>query len=100
MGCKGKTHDGPLALARDLMVISVTKETINLSKASVDEYVLAPDVTQAYKDAPRTDDKSPSKFFLDGERKDYTPPPMPQKPWREDHLERTWRRALSDGSYP
>ena len=40
-----KTYDGPLALARDLMVINVTKETIKVRMASVDEYVLPPDVT-------------------------------------------------------
>ena len=74
-----KTYDGPLALARDLMVINVTKETIAVRMASVDEYVLPPDVTQAYKDAPRTDDKSPSKFILSGKWKGYTPPPMPKK---------------------
>ena len=50
-----KTYDGPLALARDLMVINVTKETIKVRMATVDEYVLPPDVTDAYKKAPRTD---------------------------------------------
>jgi hypothetical protein len=35
-----KTYDGPLALARDLMVINVTKETIKVRMATVDEYVL------------------------------------------------------------
>jgi len=39
-----KTYDGRLALARDLMVINVTKETIKVRMASVDEYVLPPDV--------------------------------------------------------
>jgi ribonuclease Z len=74
-----KTYDGPLALARDLMVINVTKETIKVRMATVDEYVLPPDVTQAYKDAPRTDDKQPSKYILSGKWKGYTPPPMPKK---------------------
>ena len=74
-----QTYGGPLALARDLMVINVTKETITVRMAVVDEYVLPPDVTQAYKDAPRTEDKSPSKFILSGKWKDYTPPPMPKK---------------------
>jgi ribonuclease Z len=75
-----KTYDGPLALARDLMVINVTKETIAVRMASVDDYVLPPDVTEAYKKAPRSKDKSPSKFILDGKWKNYTPPPMPKKP--------------------
>jgi len=75
-----KTYDGPLALARDLMVINVTKETIVVRMASVDDYVLPPDVTEAYKKAPRSKDKSPSKFILDGKWKNYTPPPMPKKP--------------------
>jgi ribonuclease Z len=74
-----KTYDGPLALARDLMVINVTKKTIKVRMATVDEYVLPPDVTQAYKDAPRTDDKQPSKYILSGKWKGYTPPPMPKK---------------------
>jgi ribonuclease Z len=74
-----KTYDGPLALARDLMVINVTKETIKVRMASVDEYVLPPNVTQAYKDAPRTDTKAPSEHILSGKWKGYTPPPMPKK---------------------
>jgi ribonuclease Z len=74
-----KTYDGPLALARDLMVINVTKETINVRMAVVDDYVLPPDVTEAYKKAPRTDKKSPGKDMLAGKWKDYTPPPMPKK---------------------
>jgi ribonuclease Z len=74
-----KTYDGPLVLARDLMVINVTKETIKVRMASVDEYVLPPNVTQAYKDAPRTDTKAPSEYILSGKWKGYTPPPMPKK---------------------
>ena len=73
-----KTYDGPLALARDLMVINVTKDTIKVRMAIVDEYVLPPDVTQAYVKAPRTEQKSPSKFVTDGKWKGYTPPPMPK----------------------
>jgi len=74
-----KTYDGPLTLARDLMVINVTKEDIVVRMASVDEYVLPPDVTQAYVDAPRSDDKSPSELILKGKWEGYTPPPMPKK---------------------
>ena len=74
-----KTYDGPLALARDLMVVNVTKDTIVVRMAVVDEYVLPPNVTQAYKDAPRSDPKSPSKAILAGKWKEYTPPPMPKK---------------------
>ena len=74
-----KTYDGPLALARDLMVINVTKDTIKVRMATVDEYVLPPDVTEAYKNAPRSDDKQPGKFIMDGKWKGYTPPPMPKK---------------------
>lgn len=61
-----KTYDGPLAPARDLMVINVTKNIIKVRMATVDEYVLPPDVTEAYKKAPRTDEKHPSKHILDG----------------------------------
>jgi len=74
-----KTYDGPLALARDLMVINVTKEDIKVRMAIVDEYVLPPDVTEAYQKAPRTDKKQPGKDMLAGKWKDYTPPPMPKK---------------------
>ncbi len=74
-----KTYDGPLAIARDLMVINVTKKEITVRMATVDEYVLPPDVTEAYKKAPRTDQKSPGKFILSGKWKEYTPPPMPEK---------------------
>jgi ribonuclease Z len=74
-----KTYDGPLALARDLMVINVTKETINVRMAVVDDYVLPPDVTEAYKKAPRTDEKKTSEYITSGKWKDYTPPPMPKK---------------------
>ncbi len=74
-----KVYDGPLALARDLMVINVTKKTIKVRMAIVDEYVLPPDVTQAYKKAPRSDQKSPSDWTNSGKWKGYTPPPMPKK---------------------
>ena len=74
-----KTYDGPLALARDLMVINVTKQQIKVRMANVDEYVLPPDVTMAYKKAPRTNTKQPSEKVLAGKWKGYTPPPMPKK---------------------
>jgi ribonuclease Z len=74
-----KTYDGPLALARDLMVINVTKEMIKVRMATVDEYVLPPDVTQAYKDAARSKNKETSKFITSGKWKGYTPPAMPKK---------------------
>ena len=74
-----KTYDGPLAIARDLMVINVTKDNIVVRMATVDEYALPPDVTQAYKKAPRSDTKHPSKYIVGGKWKEYTPPPMPKK---------------------
>ena len=74
-----KTYDGPLALARDLMVINVTKDKIKVRMASVDEYVLPPDVTKGYIDAPRTDPKQTSEKIQAGKWKGYTPPPMPKK---------------------
>ena len=72
-------YDGPLAIARDLMVINVTKATIKVRMATVDEYVLPPDVTPAYVKAPRTDRKSPSQAILGGKWDGYTPPPMPKR---------------------
>jgi ribonuclease Z len=74
-----KTYDGPLALARDLMVINVTKEKIVVRMATVDEYALPPDVAEGYIKAPRSKEKSPGKFITDGKWKGYTPPPMPKK---------------------
>jgi ribonuclease Z len=73
------TYDGPLALARDLMVINVTKENIVVRMATVDEYVLPPDVTQAYVDAPRSSENYPSDKVNAGKWDGYTPPPMPEK---------------------
>ena len=70
---------GAWALARDLMVINVTKEDIKVRMATVDEYVLPPNVTDAYKKAPRTDTKHPSKEILAGKWEGYTPPPMPKR---------------------
>jgi hypothetical protein len=52
-----KTYDGPLAVVHDLMVINVTKDIIKVRMATVDEYVLPPDVPDAYRKAPRTDKK-------------------------------------------
>ena len=74
-----KVYDGPLALARDLMVINVTRDKIVVRMAIVDEYVLPPDVTAAYKKAKRSEDKKPSKYIEDGKWEGYTPPPMPKK---------------------
>lgn len=72
-----KIYDGPLALARDLMVINVTKDHMAVRMATVDEYVLPPDVTEAYVNAPRSDQKDPSEEILAGKWEGYTPPPMP-----------------------
>ena len=74
-----KIYDGPLTIARDLQVINVSKEQIVVRMAIVDDYVLPPDVTQAYQDAKRSDDKSPSEKVLAGKWPGYTPPPMPKK---------------------
>jgi ribonuclease Z len=74
-----KTYDGPLALARDLMVINVTKDDIVVRMAVVDEYVLPPDVTQAYKDAARSEEKKTSEYITSGKWKGYKPPEMPKK---------------------
>jgi len=74
-----KTYDGPLALARDLMVINVTKDNIVVRMAVVDEYVLPSDVTKAYIAAPRTNKKETSEFIQSGKWKGYTPPPMPKR---------------------
>jgi ribonuclease Z len=74
-----KTYDGPLALGRDLMVINVTKENIEVRMASVDEYALPPNVTPAYIKAARSGQKHTSKYIMDGKWKGYTPPPMPKR---------------------
>ena len=72
-------YDGPLTIARDLQVINVTKDQIVVRQATVDEYVLPPDVTPAYINAPRTNQKDPSEKVLAGKWKGYTPPPMPKR---------------------
>lgn len=74
------TYDGPLTLARDLIVINVTKDYIVVRDASVDDYALPPSVTKAYVKAPRSDDKSPSDKVNAGKWDGYTPPAMPDKP--------------------
>ncbi len=74
-----KTYDGPLVLARDLMVINLTKETINVRMAVVDDYVVPPDVTRAYDAAKRSGQKHASEYITDGKWKGYTPPPMPKR---------------------
>jgi len=74
-----KVYDGPLTLARDLMVINVTKKEIKVRMAVVDEYVLPPDVTENYQKAPRSAEKHTSKFIQAGKWPGYTPPPMPDK---------------------
>ncbi len=55
-----KTYDGPMVLARDLMVINLTKEKIEVRMATVDDYVLPPNVKPAYNKAPRSGQKHAS----------------------------------------
>jgi ribonuclease Z len=74
-----KVYDGPLAIARDLMVINVTKDEIKVRMAVVDEYALPPDVTPGYVKAPRSAQKEVSQKLLDGKWPGYTPPPMPER---------------------
>jgi ribonuclease Z len=75
-----KVYDGPLTIARDLMVINVTKEDIVVRMAIVDDYAEPPDVTNAYKKAARSNTKKVSDKVAAGKWKGYTPPPMPKKP--------------------
>jgi ribonuclease Z len=76
-----KIYDGPLAIARDLMVINVTKDNIEVRMAVVDDYVLPPDVTPGYVKAPRIAARNvPSKETMAGKWDGYTPPPMPKPP--------------------
>ena len=75
-----KTYDGPLTLARDLMVFNVTKEKIAVRMAVVDEYVEPPNVTKAYIAAARSKKKETSEYILSGKWEGYTPPPMPERP--------------------
>ena len=74
-----KTYAGPLTLARDLMVINVTKENIEVRMAIVDEYVLPPNVTPAYVKAARSGQKHASEYITSGKWKGYTPPAMPKR---------------------
>ncbi len=74
-----KTYAGPLTLARDLMVINVTKENIKVRMAIVDEYVLPPNVTPAYVKAARSGQKHASEYISSGKWRGYTPPAMPKR---------------------
>ncbi|MEP2030371.1 MAG: guanitoxin biosynthesis MBL fold metallo-hydrolase GntH [Paracoccaceae bacterium] len=71
------TYDGPLTLARDLVVINVTKDQIVVRDATVDEYVLPPAVSDEYVKAPRSKQKETSKKVQAGKWDGYTPPAMP-----------------------
>ncbi|UWQ93927.1 MBL fold metallo-hydrolase (plasmid) [Rhodobacteraceae bacterium M382] len=73
------TYDGPLTLARDLQVINLTKDYIVVRETSVDDYVLPPSVGQAYIQATRSEEKSPSDKVNAGKWDGYTPPPMPKR---------------------
>jgi ribonuclease Z len=74
-----KTYDGPFTIARDLQVINVTKDIMKVRMAIVDEYVLPPNVSQAYIKAPRTKQNHPSEKVSAGKWEGYTPPPVPKK---------------------
>jgi len=73
-----KVYDGPLTVARDLMVINVTADDIVVRMASVDEYVSPPAVTAEYVKAPRTAQKETSEAISSGKWQGYSPPPMPE----------------------
>jgi ribonuclease Z len=75
-----QVYDGPLTIARDLMVINVTKDDIVVRMAIVDEYALPPSVTPGYVSAPRSAQKSTSAKIQAGKWEGYTPPPMPKRP--------------------
>lgn len=74
-----KVYDGPITIARDLTVINVTKDQIVVREATIDEFVLPPDVTPAYLEAPRSEENEPSAAILSGKWEGYTPPPMPER---------------------
>jgi hypothetical protein len=54
-------------------------ERIVVRMDTVDECILPPNVTQGYKEASRTDNKSPGDFINSGKWEGYTPPPLPKK---------------------
>ena len=72
------TYDGPLTLARDLQVINLTKDSLVVREATVDDYVLPPSVGKSYIDAKRSEPKSPSDKVNAGKWGGYTPPAMPE----------------------
>ena len=49
-----KTYDGPLAIANDLMVWNVTKDSITMREASFPDRVTPPATTEGYKTAARS----------------------------------------------
>ena len=74
-----KTYDGPLAIANDLMVWNVTKDTITVREAVFPDRVTPPLTTQAYKTAPRSGEAKMSKYIMDGVWKGFIPPPLPKE---------------------
>ena len=74
-----KTYDGPLAIANDLMVWNVTKDTITVREAVFPDRVTPPLTTQAYKTAPRSGEVKMSKYIMGGVWKGFIPPPLPKE---------------------
>jgi ribonuclease Z len=73
-----ETYDGPLALATDLMVWNVTKDSITQREAVFPDRVKPSSTSQAYKDAPRSGEATMSKFVMDGVWDGFVPPPLPE----------------------
>ncbi len=61
------------------IVVNGVAKTYAMTGWRVGWLIGPPDVTKAYIDAPRSDEKSPSDIILKGKWEGYTPPPMPKK---------------------
>jgi ribonuclease Z len=76
-----ETYDGPLTMATDLLVWNVTDDQIVVREVIVDENVLPPGTSLAYKQAPKRPASAAagqiSDFINGGKWPGYTPPPIP-----------------------
>jgi ribonuclease Z len=75
------TYDGPLTIAKDLLVWNVTNDHIEVREAIVDEAAWPTGVSAEFLRAPRTDNptRAMSEYIRNGQWEEFTPPPLPDE---------------------
>ncbi len=73
------TYSGPLAVASDLDVWIVTKDSIRQMEAVVSERPYPPPVTPGYVTAKRSGEAKMSEYIMSGAWEGYQPPPLPEQ---------------------